>query len=271
MMALFVSEKNVSTAWVAALDALLASGGDAVNLTVAIEDPTAEHTGVRQALDRFVGERRRTKHNSMELVSTVANTLFPTAWYIERLGLKAEEHLYELERTTRPVSHRRNPRGTYFERMVAWPGPKGVEFNQLDQVIRRLRSARDRGHKRGNAYEVGVAMPADEVAMPVLVPGKDRTTRGFPCLSHVSFSLHCSVVHLSAIYRSHDFISRAYGNYLGLGRVLHFVSQQSGIPAGELTCLSASATAEVGRGASLGHERVKVLLEECRAALEATP
>jgi hypothetical protein len=270
MMALFVGEKNVSTAWVAALDTLLASGGDAVNLTVAIEDPTGEHAGVRQALDRFIGERRRTTRNSVELVSTVANTLFPSAWYIERLGVEAEGHLYELERTTRPVSHRRNPRGTYFERMVAWPGPEG-EFNQLDQAVRRLRSAQGQGHKRGNAYEVGVAMPADEFAVPVLVPGKDRSPRGFPCLSHLSFSLLGGVVHLSAMYRSHDFISRAYGNYLGLGRVLHFVAQQSGFPAGELTCVSASATAEVSRGASFGHERVKGLLEECRAALEATP
>jgi hypothetical protein len=270
MMAVFVSEKNVSTAWVAALDTLLAGGGDAVNLTVAIEDPTAEHAGVRQALDRFIGERRRTKRNSVELVSTVANTLFPSAWYIERLGVDAEEHLYELERTARPVSRRRNKFGTYFERMVAWPGPKG-EFNQLDQVVRRLRSARDQGYERGNAYEIGVAMPADEIAVPVLVPGKDRLVRGFPCLSHMSFSLHRGVVHLSAMYRSHDFISRAYGNYVGLGRVLRFVAQQSGFPVGELTCVSTAATAEVSRGASFGHKRVKGLLEDCRAALDATP
>src|SRR5947207_780341 len=164
-MALFVSERNVSTSWVAALDTLLAGGGDAVNLVVTIEDPAAEHAGVRRVLDRFIGEQRRTGRASVELVSTVANTLFPSAWYVERLGVEAEEHLYELERTARPVSRRRNPRGTYFERMVAWPGPEG-EFNQLDQVVRRLRSARDRGHKRGNAYEVGVAMPADEIAVP---------------------------------------------------------------------------------------------------------
>src|SRR6266487_5774893 len=105
MMALFVSEKDVSTAWVAALGMLVASGGDAVNLTVAIADPTAEHEGVRRILDRFIGERRRATRNSVELVSTVANTLFPAAWYIpERLGKDAAEHLYELERSTRQVS-----------------------------------------------------------------------------------------------------------------------------------------------------------------------
>jgi hypothetical protein len=270
-MAIFVSEKDVSTAWVTALDKLVARGGDAVNLAVVIEDPTAEHEGVRQVLDRFIGERRRTKRNSVELVSTVANTLFPSAWYVpERLGAGAAEHLYELERSTRPVSRRRNPRGTYFERMVAWPG-LAEEFNQLDQVVRRLRSARERGHLRGHEYEAGMTMPADEIAVPVLVPGKDRYTRGFPCLSHLSFSLLHGVVHLCAIYRSHDFISRGYGNYLGLGRVLEFVARESGIPSGELTCVSSSATAEISRGAGFGQERVKALLDECRAALMAMP
>ena len=89
-MAAFVSEKDVSTAWVVALDTLVTHGGDAVNLTVTIADPTAEHDGVREVLDRFIRARRRTKHQSVELVSTVANTLFPSAWYLpERLGADA--------------------------------------------------------------------------------------------------------------------------------------------------------------------------------------
>ena len=270
MMAIFISEKDVSTAWVAALDALVANGGNAVNLTVAIADPTAEHDDVRRVLDRFIGERRRA-NGSVNLVSTVANTLFPSAWYRpDRLGPDAAEHLYDLERGTRPVTRRKNQRGTYFGRMVAWPGPDNKEFNQLDQAIRRLRSARDRGHSRGHEYEVGLTTPADEIAAPVLVAGGDRYTRGFPCLSHLSFSLLHDVVHLLAVYRSHDFISRAYGNYLGLGRVLHFVANESGFPAGELTCVSASATAEITRGGSFGYEQVERLLDECRSALGAT-
>jgi hypothetical protein len=272
MMAVFVSQKDVSTAWVTALGALVQRGGDAVNLTVAIADPTAEQESVRQVLDRFVGERRRTNHNSMERISTVANTLFPAAWYVpERLGPAAAEHLYDLERTTRPVTRRRNRRGTYFERMVAWPVPGKPEFNQLAQVIDRLQLAHERGHQRGHEYEVGLTTPADEIAAPVLVPGKDRSTMGFPCLSHLSFSLLDGVVHLLAVYRSHDFISRAYGNYLGLGRVLHFVAQESGVPAGELTCVSASATAEITRGGGFGRQRVHALLEDCQAALAVTP
>jgi hypothetical protein len=268
-MALFVSERNVSTAWVEALDALLAAGNDVVNLTVTIADPTEEHPGVRALIDEFNGDRRKRDRKAVELVSTVANTVFPEAWYREHLGVDAEEHLYELERTTRPVSRKRNRTGTYFERMVAWPGPNGDRFNQLDQVVRRLRSAAIQGVQRGNAYEVSLAMPADEaIAVPIVVGGRDRQTRGFPCLSHLSFSLNKGVVHLSAMYRSHDFISRAYGNYLGLGRVLRFVALQAGFPIGEVTCLSASATAEIGK-TGVGKYSLNALLGSCRAALEA--
>lgn len=271
-MALFVCGANVSDAWLSGVDALLQTArGDAVNLTVAIADPTVEEAGVRQVIDEFNGARRRDRPRSVELVSTVANTIFPDAWYAEHLGEAAEEHLYELERTTRSVSRRRNRSGTYFERMVAWPGPKG-SFNQLAQVVERLRTAQSNGHRRGNAYEVGLAMPEDEaVAVPIFAGGKDRKTRGFPCLSHMSFSLQEGRVHLSAVYRSHDFISRAYGNYLGLGRVLRFVSRQSGLPHGELTCLSSSATLEIGHGAGLGRAALESLARKARSALETTP
>jgi hypothetical protein len=270
-MARFVQGKNLSVAWLAALETLLATHhGDLVNLTVAIDNPTIEDPAIRAVLDAFNGERRSRKRSSVELVSSVANTVFPISWYAEHLGENAEEHLYKMERITRSVDRRRNRSGWYFGRMVAFPGPKG-EFNQLQQVVERLRTARDNGHQRGNAYEVGLSMPEDEtIAVPIMAGGKDRRTRGFPCLSHMSFSLQEGHVHLSAMYRNHDFISRAYGNYVGLGRVLRFVANQSGLPIGELTCLSSSATAEIGHGAGMGRGALEKLAYAARKAVESS-
>jgi hypothetical protein len=271
-MALFVEGENVSTAWVEALDRLLAGDGEAVNLSVAIADPTAEDPEIRAVVDSFVEERRRARRKSVETVSSVANTIFPESLYIGRLGEDAEAHLYELERLGRGVSRRRNPHGTYFERMVAWPdgrvrkGETVETFNQLDQAVSRLRRLREQGTRRGNQFEVGLASAADEaIAMPVVVPGRDTLTMGFPCLSHVSLSLQKGVVHMTALYRNHDFIKRAYGNYVGLGRLLRFVAQQSGWPIGELMCVSASATA-MGGGAGFARGAVVDLLEACRQA-----
>lgn len=265
-MAVFVSGPDVSSAWVAGLEALLDAGGDVVNLTVAMDDPSREHDSVRAVLDEFNGARRK-RDRRVQLISTIANTIFPQAWYQEHLGEAAEEHLYEIERTTRHVSRRRNRTGTYFERMVAWPTADGESFNQLDHVIARFRSAKAKGHQRANAAELGLAHPVeDAIAVPIVVNGKDRQTMGFPCLSHLSFSLNGGVLHLGAVYRSHDFISRAYGNYVGLGRVLGFVAQQSGFPVGELACLSSSASAEVGKS-GIGKASLDELLRKCRIAL----
>jgi hypothetical protein len=266
-MADFVTGSTVSDAWVNGLDRLRAGDGEAVNFTVAITDPPAEDPAVRAVVDAFIEERRATRKRSVERVSTVANTIFPEAWYIERLGEQAEKHLYDLELESREVRHRhsRNRQGTYFERFVAWPGPNGTTFNQLDQVIQRLRSTRLRGQRRGNSYEMGVTTPSDEaIGAPVFVGGRDRKIIGFPCLSHTSFSLQKGVLHLAALYRNHEFIKRGYGNYLGLGRLLRFVALQSGWPVGELTCISASVT--VGSGAGFGSGAVNELLAACRRA-----
>lgn len=80
----------------------------------------------------------------------------------------------------------------------------------------------------------------------------------------MSLSLQKGVVHMTAIYRNHEFIKRGYGNYVGLGRVLRFVAQQSGWPSGELTCVSASAS--VGSGAGFSPGALTELLQACRRA-----
>lgn len=267
-MAIFVEATDLSTAWTEALRQLVAAGGDAVNLSVAIEDPTLEIPAVRKAVEQFVAQHRASG-SRIQPVSTVANTLFPEKWYIETLGRQAEEHLYGLERATRSVTRRRNRSGTYFGRLVAWPTGDGEDFNQLDHVVTRLRAAKEQGQRRGNQYEVQMTTPVDEAAAaPVFVAGRDRRTRGFPCLSHLSFSLQNGAVHLAAMYRSHDFISRGYGNYVGLGRILRFVAIQSGWERGELVCLSTAATAEInGRGAGFRTLAVEQLLEACASAL----
>jgi hypothetical protein len=241
-MGAFVHGENISDAWLGGLALLLDGDGEAVNLTVTIDDPTAEESTVRTALDGLIA-KRRIKDKKVQPVETVANTIFPQALYVERLGDDAEAHLYEMERRSRAVYRRKNHHDTYFQRMVAWPGRDDEVFNQLEQAITRLRRLREQGKQRGNQFEVGLTSAADEaIALPVVAPGRDRRIIGFPCLSHVSLSLQKGVVHMTALYRNHEFVERAYGNYVGLGRLLRFVTQQSGWPIGELTCISASVS-----------------------------
>lgn len=67
------------------------------------------------------------------------------------------------------------------------------------------------------------------------------------CLSHCSFQLdRTGKVHALATYRSHFMTERAYGNYLGLGRLLGYVSAQSGLRPGTLCVVAGYAQIEPG-------------------------
>ena len=269
MMAVFISEKDVSTAWVAGLSTLVASGGDAINLAVAIAAPTAEQEGVRQLLDQFIGERRR--------INTIQGNACRRGQHAVPVGLvpprtprrgrRGESIRAGAEHPSRdPPADRAVPTSSGW-----WHGlaPRKEEFNQLDQAVRRLRSARERGHQRGHEYEVGLAMPADEIAAPVLVAGKDRNTRGFPCLSHLSL-VCCTAWCTCCCIPQPRLHQQGVRQRPGSRTRPAFRCAGERLPAGELTCVSASATAEMTRGA-FGMSRVERLLEDCQAALGATP
>lgn len=269
---------NVSRAWLSALEFLQRQGRDVVNLAVTIEQPLGEDVRIRAVLDRFIADRRkRNSRQSVELVSTVANTIFPHSLYLPRLGPHARTHLYEMSEIARSVSRRRNRRGTYFERLVAWPLEQAT-VNQLEKVIVRIRNTQERGRDTQNALELSLTEPRDNdtalsertSALPVYSPGRDNNVMGFPCLSHISLSLMDGRLHMTALYRNHEFVRRAYGNYLGLGRLLGFLARESGTEVGELLCVSSHADPEIGHGAGFGQEALRTLVAECRAVVAST-
>jgi hypothetical protein len=181
-----------------------------------------------------------------------------------------------MEQRRRPVSRRVNPRGTYFERLVSYPSPNGP-VNQLERVVERLAGALARGQRQGNAYELGLTVPVDGMEselsadLRVQSPGIDTQLRGFPCLSHISLTLFEGQLHMSALYRNHHFLRRAYGNYLGLGRLLQFLARESGAQTGELLCVSSHADAEVGSSAGFGRGQLVALVDQCRRRAAVAP
>ena len=269
-MSTAVVGRNLSEAWLSAFELLLSDGGEAVNLAVTIADPAAEDLGVRQSLDAFLEARRskgRPRHG-VERVSTVANTIFPQSLYRPGLRENARAHLYGLTHDARRVSRRRNRSDTYFGRLVAWPGDEG-QFNQLERAITRLSSEHERGRRNGNAYELGLVHARDEFlagSMAMYGPGLDNRIIGFPCLSHISLSLSRGTVHMTALYRNHELVRRAYGNYLGLARLLAFIARESGWEMGEIMCISSHATAEIGGGTGFGRNALVALAKESREA-----
>lgn len=87
----------------------------------------------------------------------------------------------------------------------------------------------------------------------------------FPCLSHVSFTLDGDTINLAALYRNQYFVTRAYGNYVGLARIGHFIAQEVGLKLGEVLCVATHADAQFD---DLGKGRVEQLARGLRAATE---
>lgn len=258
-MTTFVAGADVSMAWLAAVRHLLAQpGGQCSNLGVSIADPTAERADLRQEVEAFSEDARR-RGREIPQIDSVAGTIFPRSFYCPSAA-DPEAHLYELERRIRTVvrRHPQNRGGTYFERLVAYPVADGREFNQLHHVLERLRSSAAHGRRNGNQYELSVFHPE-----------RDPYPVGFPCLSHVSVTLRDGKLDATAIYRNQYFVTRAYGNYLGLGEVLRFLANESGFAVGEFLCVASHARLELG---TYGRARVKGLVDRCAALMgEDTP
>lgn len=267
-MAELIAGANISTAWLGALEYLVGcEGGKDVNLSVAFTG-SAEAPAIRAALDHFITDWRTKKRKpTVYPVSTVANTLFPEALYRGEPGPETRQRLYRLHERSMRVQRRLREKETYFNRFVNWPG--NDPFNQLEHVISRLSAqlaAADRKGPLSSAYELGSSIPDDVTAagdLRIYAPGIDTKAISFPCLSHVSFTLVHGKIHLAALYRNQDFISRAYGNYVGLTRIGSFIAREVGCELGEILCVASHA--DVGLG-QYTKGRVQDLLEHCRAA-----
>lgn len=255
-MSTLVSGEDVSQAWLTAARHLLRlPGGQCSNLAVSIRNPIAQDRAIRGKLDAFI--RASQSPDRIPRIDTVAGTIFPSAFY--RSSAKdPENHLYEWEARIRPVvrKHPENRHGTYFERLVAYPGNDGTTFNQLHHVLGRLRSAAANNWRNGNFYELSIFHPE-----------RDSYPLGFPCLSHISVTLSEGRLDATALYRNQFFAARAYGNYLGLGELLRFLAIESGFSVGELLCVASHAKIEVD---TYSKQAVQSLIDACEPVGQKT-
>lgn len=263
MSVLCIEASNASQAWLRGVRALdRRRDPRALHMVVSIDDPTVEEQSIRTAVDMILND------NGLPPVDTVANTIFPAA-----IAATSSSHEELVRRYLACLSRLRqfkgNQLGTYFARLVSYPGPSGP-VDQLGAAIARLQKA---GRARFTRYEALVDQPlpysgsADTITAagkpaepaepdsavmglfcPIYAPGKDNTPGSFPCMSHCSFQLDAdSRVHALAYYRSQSMVQRAYGNYMGLGRLLRYVAEQAGLDTGQLTIVAGQVRIEMAR------------------------
>ena len=237
-------------AWVEAAESLL-TDAPMLNLVLEITEPGRHRLEAHQRLDEFFASEKQQPMN------TVAETIFPGSEYRSR-GLRGVYDIYPEE--TFPAI-RRHPKvswGTYAYRLVRRKTANGEDMNPLKQMIDKMKMELAVVGTMRSCFEIGVTEA--EYELPLYSTVKDgKPRRGGPCLSHLSFKLFGGAVHLTALYRSHDYRYKVPGNLLGLARLQACVAHETGQSLGTLVVHSSYATLDGSK------RRIRKLIESLKA------
>ncbi|WP_405881026.1 hypothetical protein OG762_22000 [Streptomyces sp. NBC_01136] len=280
--------EDLGEAWLRTLELVHARGGRRVNVLTTISDPLAlEESAVRAAIDAVLVPGPH-KSGTIHSVQTVASTIFPqdlyqapsVAWdpalpdeQKQRLD-EAADDLYAAYGDMLPLLRTAdgNNRGTYFGRMVSWPGKEAGGYNQLADRVTYLRNVRSAGRRTHNLSDIAVGGEAEppedhppalrDAGVQVYAP-TDRRQRGFPCLVHIDLTLLDGRLSMLAVYRHQYLVTKAYGNLVGLARLLAFLAQQTGFEVGELAVQATMADTQQSDFG--GRKGIKALIDSARS------
>jgi hypothetical protein len=230
-MPIIIERSNLSLAWAEAFLNVAAPGRAGLRpLVITIGGFLAplppENEDLRNALDRRLVDLDK---NPSDIS---AMTIFPyKAWVRRRQPPCSEFSSICINRMLPRLKKRdrRNQNGTYFERMMAYTGLRrgaAHTVNQLQFIIDLLKKDR---RPRESALQIACFDPAkDHTGQPV---------RGFPCLQQVGVSYDDDGnLAISAFYPTQYIFDRAYGNYLGLCHLGHFLASETNLKFSRLTC-----------------------------------
>jgi thymidylate synthase len=214
-----IHSESCLTAWRDACRYII-QNGDGFNMMVHIESP----------LTYTYAELTEITNSSIltaSAISDVANTIFPQKLF-NRNANGDNEALYELHERIYMrgrTMHRKNRTrwGNYFLRFTRFGENR---TNQLQAIIDGIRN---RANNQAACY-----------MMHVSSVDYDNNTKviGNPCLQYVQFGVNEGRLHMTAVYRNHDFLTKALGNYIGLSNLLQYICTRTDSVMGTLSCHS---------------------------------
>ncbi len=220
---------DFQTAWLEVVRQLMSSYWEVRNLIVQIKKPDMFDQTFHDRIKSFAQAQRilGPKH--------VAYTLFPHRLYKGRGKAAKLFEAYNKPRGLFDKLQYLKPGGwgTYFRRMTSYEVGRGT-VNQLDNIIKAIGT---RNNICKAAYTIVIQKPG----------GESILARGGPCLNYIAVQAEPGqegrplTVGLLAVYRNHDFLNRAYGNYWGLCNLLMFIANEVSGSPGPLTCVSSHA------------------------------
>ena len=252
-MAKLIESNSRTEAWHSAATTLL-DESPTLNLVLSIKKPDWDggFSNVNSIVDKFLSSEGAFSTH------TLAEFIFPGYEY-KKWGEKGvfetyPDNLFPVIEKLPSINW-----GTYAYRLVRRRTVDGNTINPLKQMIKKMNSELSKPGVKRSCYELGLSL--NEFELPLYETTQDLNRRmGGPCLSHLSFKLFEQKVHLTAFYRSHDYRHRAFGNLIGLARLLTFVACQTRQEIGSLVVHSSYAYVEGGK------RRLKELLSEIELA-----
>jgi hypothetical protein len=220
-----IVSNDFQNAWLEVVKQLMASGWDLRNLVVHINNPTALDQAFHNKMETFA------KAEGILGPKHVAYTIFPHRLYEHKGDAVGLFMAYNKPRGL--FDRIKTGWGTYFRRMTCYEGADGP-VNQLGNIISAIQN---RENLSKAAYTLVIQNPGGETVRPL----------GGPCLNYIAVQAEPSQANqpmtlgLLAVYRNHDFLERAYGNYWGLCNLLRFLIKEVGGAPGPLTCVSSHA------------------------------
>lgn len=242
-------------AWMEGVEYLL-ENGPSINLILAIGSPIGDGSlsVAERRIDKFLQDEEEFP------MHTVAETIFP-GWQYRKRGLRGVFEIYPNEEYPLIKKHGSISWGTYAYRLVRRWNAHGDLMNPLEQMIDKMKKEIAIKGSKKSCYELGTA--EGEYDLPLYNTAKDGTRhRGGPCLSHLSFKLIDGAIHLTALYRSHDYRYKVPGNLLGLARLQACVARETDQGIGSLVVHSSYAFLNGTK------TRIRHLLREIRASQE---
>ncbi len=219
---------DFQAAWIKVVMMLKNSHWHLRNLVVQIKDPKAFNQTAHGKVEDFA------KKHDLLGPKHVAYTIFPQRLYEIKDNADAVFTAYNKQGGFFERVQRKKPSwGTYFRRMSNYMGAKGT-VNQLNNIISAIQN---RQNLSKAAYTILIQNPGGETIRPL----------GGPCLNYIAIQAEPQqadqpmTIGLLAVYRNHDFLERAYGNYWGLCNLLMFLAKETCAAPGPLTCVSSHA------------------------------
>lgn len=220
-MAQIIPGTDCLTAWQAASNYIVQHGPQN-NLLLTIDSPCNFANLATWIIDR----NPKSINPSADNIRHVINTIFPyrIASYIPN-----RHNLYQKYKTIYSKSRNRGW-GTYFQRLISFDNHFNSNgLNQLEGAINALNGG---SHQRSYIVFHLSARNLDSNVRPM----------GAPCWHFGEITINDdSSINLIAVYRNHDYFNKAFGNFIGLAKLLEFICRETGRTPGQLIIHSIKA------------------------------